>query len=416
MQKTPKGLRLQIGIFGKRNAGKSSIFNSLTHQSVSIVSDIAGTTTDPVEKAMEIQPIGPVLFVDTAGVDDLGALGEKRVAKTMQVIARIDLALLVIDSFGEFDQKLISIFKAQNIPCIVVANKSDLRSDRLLENRAASSGADCIVTTSATSEEGIEKLRAQIIAKVPDEFIKPPAIAGDLVPENGLVILVTPIDKEAPKGRLILPQVQTIRDLLDHGIMCLVVRETELKSSLATLNRKPDLVITDSQAFKQISRDVPDDILMTGFSVLFSRFKGDLNMQVEGAMAIERLRPGDKILIAEACSHHPIEDDIGREKIPRLLEKYVGGKLDISVKAGRDYPEDVSDYDLIIHCGACVWNRREMLSRIIKAQTIQTPITNYGLAIAYTLGIFERALKPFAEVYENYQAKKSDKDSYTKRS
>ena len=297
-----------------------------------------------------------------------------------------------------------------------IPNSLDTRDFRLSrfwhEMRAASSGADCIITTSATSEEGIEKLRAQIIAKVPDEFIKPPSIAGDLVPENGLVILVTPIDKEAPKGRLILPQVQTIRDLLDHGIMCLVVRETELKSSLATLNRKPDLVITDSQAFKQISRDVPDDILMTGFSVLFSRFKGDLNMQVEGAMAIERLRPGDKILIAEACSHHPIEDDIGREKIPRLLEKYVGGKLDISVKAGRDYPEDVSDYDLIIHCGACVWNRREMLSRIIKAQTIQTPITNYGLAIAYTLGIFERALKPFAKVYENYQAKKSDKDSY----
>ena len=407
MQKTPKGLRLQIGIFGKRNAGKSSIFNRLTHQEVSIVSDVAGTTTDPVEKAMEVQPIGPVLFVDTAGIDDIGALGEKRVAKTMQVITRVDLAILVVDSFGEFDQELISIFKAQSIPCIVVANKSDIRGDRFLEDALALAGTDSVVTTSAIDEDGIDELRATIIAQVPDEFIKPPAIAGDLVPENGLVILVTPIDKEAPKGRLILPQVQTIRDLLDHDIICMVVKETELKSSLAILNKKPDLVITDSQAFKQISRDLPDDILMTGFSVLFSRFKGDLNIQVEGALAIEKLRPGSKILIAEACSHHPIEDDIGREKIPRLLEKYIGGKLNIAVKAGRDYPDDVSEYDLIIHCGACVWNRREMLSRIIKAQNIKTPITNYGLAIAYTLGIFERALKPFADVYENYQAKMS---------
>lgn len=404
MQKTPKGLRLQVGIFGKRNSGKSSVFNRLTHQDISIVSDVAGTTTDAVEKAMEIQPIGPVLFVDTAGVDDVGALGEQRVGKTMQVVTRVDLAILVVDCFSEFDQELITIFKSKNIPCIAVANKSDQRDDRILEEQLALSGADSVVTTSAITEQGIDQLRETIIKKVPEEFIKPTAIVGDLVPKNGLVILVTPIDKEAPKGRLILPQVQTIRDLLDHDAICMVVKESELKSALAVLNRKPDLVITDSQAFQAISSMLPDDIQMTGFSVLFSRFKGNLDAQVKGALAIEKLRPGSKVLIAEACSHHPIEDDIGREKIPRLMEKYVGGKLNFSVKAGRDYPDDVSEYDLIIHCGACVWNRREMLSRINNAQNRQTPITNYGLAIAYTLGIFERALKPFPEVFANYQA------------
>lgn len=408
MLTTPKGLRLHIGIFGRRNVGKSSILNALTRQNVSIVSDVAGTTTDPVEKAMELQPIGPVLFVDTAGIDDVGALGQLRVDKTMKVIERVDLVVLITDHWQDYEEKLFGLFNTKAIPTIVVANKSDLRADRTVEERAQERGAETVVTTSAVSREGIDELRQAIIERAPEEFLNAPTLIGDLVPPGELVILVVPIDIEAPKGRLIVPQVQTLRDVLDSDACAMVVKERELADALARLNRPPALVVTDSQAFLKVSADTPPGVNLTSFSILFARFKGDLAEMVRGALAIEELEPGDRVLIAEACTHHPIGEDIGRVKIPRWLEQYVGGKLEIEHAAGRDFPDDLSPYRLIVHCGACVWNRRAMLSRIEMARAAGVPITNYGLTIAYSLGILERAIQPFhyaAEVYRDAESR-----------
>lgn len=399
---TPKGLRLHIGIFGRRNVGKSSILNALTRQNVSIVSDVAGTTTDPVEKAMELQPIGPVLFVDTAGVDDVGALGKLRVDKTMKVVDRIDLAVLVADAWEEYETRLAELFARKKIPAIVVANKADLRDTRALEEAARQAKAGTVVSTSATTGAGIEELRQALIRSAPDEFLNAPTIVGDLVPAGELVVMVVPIDIEAPKGRLIVPQVQTLRDILDSDAYAMVVKERELADALDRLKRPPALVVTDSQEFLKVSGDVPAEVPLTSFSILFARFKGDLAELVRGLAAIETLRPGDRVLIAESCSHHPIGEDIGRVKIPRWLEQYVGGKLCFTDVAGRDFPDDLADYKLVIHCGGCVANRREMLSRIESARAAGVPITNYGLTIAYSLGIIERALEPFryaAEVF-----------------
>ncbi len=395
MKRAPKGLRLHIGIFGRRNVGKSSLFNALTHQDVSIVSDVAGTTTDPVEKAMELQPVGPVVFIDTAGIDDVGALGGKRVEKTRRAVNRTDIAIIITDHWQNYEHELVELFLEQKLPFLVVANKSDMIDVDELRKAAQTDGVDRILPTCATSGEGVDELRKAIIKSAPDSFINAPAIIGDLVNPGDIVVLVTPIDKEAPKGRLILPQVQTIRDLLDNDAMSLVVKERELPEALKKLQHPPALVVTDSQAFLKVSADTPRNVPMTSFSILFARFKGDLSAMVQGAVAIDRLEPGSKVLMGEACTHHPIADDIGRVKIPRWLEQYVGGKLDFTMACGRDYPDDVSAYDLIVHCGACVWNRREMLSRIATAEAAGTPITNYGLSIAYSLGIFERALEPF---------------------
>lgn len=404
MQNTPKGMRLHIGIFGKRNVGKSNILNALTKQNISIVSDIAGTTTDPVEKSMELLPLGPVVFVDTAGVDDEGKLGELRIQKTTKIFDRTDLALIVSDQSGwsSFEQELYNEFSSRKIPVIAVFNKSDLAAISEDKLNAVKDLKVEFVITSAQTGVGIDNLKQKLIDMAPDEFISPPMIAADLIPAGELAVLVVPIDLEAPKGRLILPQVQTIRDLLDNDSMVMVVKERELKEALDRLNKPPYVVITDSQAFLKVSADVPKNIKLTSFSILFARFKGELNEFVRGATAIENLKPGDKVLVCESCTHHAIGDDIGRVKIPRWLTQYVGGKLEFTHYAGHDFPENISDYKLIIHCGACMTNRREILSRIMRTKEAGVPITNYGLAIAYSLGIFERALEPFPMAKQIY--------------
>lgn len=404
MRNTPKGFRLHIGLFGRRNVGKSSLLNAMTRQSVSIVSDVAGTTTDPVEKPMELLPIGPVLFIDTAGVDDIGALGEMRVAKTRQVFDRTDVGILVTESgqWSEFEQAIHDELRKRRIPVIVVFNKSDLSDPRPeVLARLQQEKISCLKTV-ASEGAGITDLREALIKNAPDEFINAPAIAGDLVGPGGLAMLVVPIDLEAPKGRLILPQVQTIRDLLDADAYCMVVKERELRDALDRLKRPPSLVITDSQAFLKVAGDTPPQVKMTSFSILFARAKGDLSALVRGAMAIDTLRPGDRVLMAEACTHHPIEDDIGRVKIPRWVEQYVGGKLHFTHIQGHDFPEELSSYKLAIHCGSCMWNRREMLSRIMHCNAAGVPMANYGMTIAYTLGIFERALEPFPAALDTY--------------
>ena len=409
MSTAPRGLRLHIGLFGRRNVGKSSLLNALTRQDVSIVSATAGTTTDPVEKPMELLPIGPVLFIDTAGIDDVGALGERRVERTRRAFDRTDVALIVTEAgqWGAFEDELLAEFVERKVPTIAVFNKNNLGEPppavlgRLDEQKVRH------VRTVASRGEGVLDLREALTQSAPEDFINTPAIVGDLVAPGELVVLVVPLDKEAPKGRLILPQVQTIRDLLDNDAYCLVVKERELRDALGRLNRPPALVVTDSQAFLKVAADTPPGVPLTSFSILFARFKGDLCELVRGALAIEKLRPGDRVLIDEACSHHPIGEDIGRVKIPRWLTQYVGGKLEISVTQGHDFPPDLATYKLVVHCGACVQNRREMLSRILKCRQAGVPITNYGLTIAYSLGIFERALGPFPAALEIYRSARS---------
>jgi [FeFe] hydrogenase H-cluster maturation GTPase HydF len=398
-------MRLHIGIFGRRNVGKSSLLNALTRQQVSIVSAVAGTTTDPVEKPMELLPLGPVLFIDTAGVDDTGALGEMRVQKTRTILDRTDLGLIVATgaAWGEFEEEIARELSRLGTPVIAVFNKRDLEEPPEAL-RARLVGAQIpVVLTDAAHGTGIDALRAELVRCAPDDFVNPPGILGDLVGPGEAVILVVPIDQEAPKGRLILPQVQTIRDLLDNDSWCVVVKERELREALDSLKKKPALVVTDSQAFLKVAGDTPDDVPMTSFSILFARYKGDLAEFVRGAMAIERLRPGDRVLIADACSHHPIGDDIARVKIPRWLTQYVGGKLEIVNTQGRDWPEDLPEYKLVIHCGACMWNRREVLSRVLKARQAGVPITNFGMSIAWSLGVFSRALAPFPEAMEIFR-------------
>jgi [FeFe] hydrogenase H-cluster maturation GTPase HydF len=401
-QTTPKGFRLHIGLFGRRNVGKSSLLNAITRQYVSIVSEFAGTTTDPVEKPMELLPLGPVLFIDTAGIDDTGALGELRIEKTRQVLNRIDLGVIISESdiWGDFEEKLLGELRARKIPVIAVFNKSDLaESNGKILDRLALEKIP-VVKTSVLSGKGILDFRQALLNTAPPEFVNNPKIVGDLVGAGEMAILVVPIDKEAPKGRLILPQVQAIRDLLDSDASCIVVKERELGHILESLKKPPKLVVTDSQAFLKVAADTPREIPLTSFSILFARFKGDLSELVLGTLAIDRLKPGDRVLIAEACSHHPIAEDIGRVKIPRWLTQYVGGKLEFDTVQGHDFPKDLSPYRLVIHCGACMTNRREMLTRLLHCRQAGIPMTNYGLTIAYSLGIFERALEPFPETRE----------------
>ena len=389
--KTLKSMRLQIGVFGKTNVGKSSFLNRITNQEISIVSDVAGTTTDVVEKSMELLPVGPVTFLDTAGLNDESELGEKRVEKTMKVINRIDVAIIVCDFNGidDYEKELIKKFEELKIPYLIVENKCDIKKVEL-------SGYDNVLYTSVKDDEALVfKFKEAIVKLLPEDFVNSPKIAGDLVPPQSTVILVIPIDKEAPKGRIILPQVQTIRDLLDSNCMPYVVKETDLKQAIENLKTPPALVITDSQAFKKVSEIVPQDIPLTSFSILFARLKGDLDEFTKGVEAIENLKDGDMVLILESCTHHAIEDDIGRVKIPNLLRKRTGKNLVIHNYAGHDFP-DVKDYKLIIHCGACMTNRREVLSRILIANKSGVPITNYGVAISYCLGILPRAVKIFS--------------------
>ncbi|MBN2308423.1 MAG: [FeFe] hydrogenase H-cluster maturation GTPase HydF [Candidatus Hydrogenedentes bacterium] len=405
MRTAPKSFRLHIGLFGRRNVGKSSLLNAMTRQQVSIVSDHAGTTTDPVEKPMELLPLGPVLFIDTAGIDDVGALGELRIRKTRQVFDRTDLGVLVVEagSWGDFEERILEELAARAIPVVIVFNKIDRgEPDAALIARFEDEDVP-VVRTRADTGAGILDFRQALLDTAPDDFVNNPTILGDLVGAGELAVLVVPIDKEAPKGRLIMPQVQSIRDLLDSDAYCMVVKERELREALGRLTRPPKLVVTDSQAFLKVAADTPREIPMTSFSILFARFRGNLALQVEGTLAIESLQPGDRILVAEHCSHHPIADDIGRVKIPRWLTQYVGGRLEFEHVQGHDFPEDVAPYKLVVHCGACTANRREMLSRIMQCRAAGVPITNYGLTIAYSLGIFERALEPFPAALDIYR-------------
>ena len=405
MEKTPKGMRLHIGIYGRRNVGKSSLLNALTRQQVAIVSPEPGTTTDPVEKPMELLPIGPVVFIDTAGVDDEGALGELRVRRTRETIDRTDVAVLVAEAgaWGRFEESLLEEFRRRKTPVIVAFNKSDLAAPQPeIVQKLTAEGVPCF-STSAARGEGIEPLKQALIKVLPEDYLNAPKLIGDLVPPGEVAVLVTPIDKEAPKGRLILPQVQTIRDLLDHNSFCVVVTELGLRAALERLRKPPVLVVTDSQAFEKVAAETPRDVPLTSFSILFARFKGDLAAFVLGALAIADLKPGDRILVAEACTHHPIGDDIGRVKIPRWLEQRVGGKLEFVHVQGLDFPPDLSSYRLVIHCGACMLNRRNLMTRIARCLEAGVPISNYGVVIAYCLGILDRALEPFPSVREAYR-------------
>ncbi len=395
--KTLKSMRLHIGIFGKTNAGKSAFLNRITNQDVSIVSDIAGTTTDVVEKSMELLPVGPVNFLDTAGINDDTELGRERVEKTKKIINRTDIAVIICDYNGidDYEKELINEFSRLNIPYLIVINKTDLHEITEYKLKEIQNFTNNIIITSALKDKDIVyKFKEKLVNILPEDFVNSPKIAGDLIPPNSTVILVIPIDKEAPKGRIILPQVQTLRDLLDSNCLSYVVKESELKKALDNLKEPPALVITDSQAFKNVSEIVPENIPLTSFSILFARLKGDLKAFTDGAGAIENLQDGDKVLILESCTHHAIEDDIGRVKIPNLLRKKTGKNLIIENYAGHDFPE-IKDYKLIVHCGACMTNRREILSRILKAGEAGIPVTNYGITISYCLGILPRAVKIF---------------------
>ncbi len=396
MIKVPKSLRLHIGVFGRRNVGKSSILNCLVEQDVSIVSEVAGTTTDPVEKVMEFKPLGPVVFIDTAGIDDVGDLGRARIQKTRQIIDRTELAIIVTDRWTQFENQLVELFKQRSVPVVVAANKSDLRKDKILEETAAGADVKYVITTCAAKKVGMESLREAVIAAAPNEFISQSTVSGDLVKAGQLIILVTPIDLEAPRGRLILPQVQTLRDILDRDAYAIVVKQNKLADAIGRLKEPPSLVITDSQAFDEVAAIVPEGVLLTSFSIVYARFKGDLGEFTKGVREIDRLTDGDKVLIAEACCHHPVDGDIGRVKLPNWLKKYTKRNLEIKVVAGRDFPDDLSPYKLIIHCGSCMFNRKELMCRIDKAKQAGVPITNYGIAIAYLNNILDRALRPFA--------------------
>lgn len=395
--KSLKSMRLHIGVFGRTNVGKSSLLNKITNQEVSIVSDIAGTTTDVVEKSMELLPVGPVTFLDTAGLDDETELSVQRIEKTMKVVNRIDIAVVVCDFNGidKFENDLIEKFKELKIPYLIVVNKCDL-APKSFHIDLKSELSNIIYTSVKKDEKIVFKFKEALVNLLPEDFVNSPKIVGDLVPAKSTVILVIPIDKEAPKGRIILPQVQTLRDLLDNNCLSYVVKESELKDALDNLKTPPALVVTDSQAFKKVSEIVPENVSLTSFSILFARLKGDLDEFVNGARAIENLKDGDMVLILESCTHHAIEDDIGRVKIPNLLRKKTGKNLVIHNYAGHDFP-DIKDYKLIIHCGACITNRREILSRVLIANQNNVPITNYGVVISYCLGILPRAIKIFTE-------------------
>lgn len=390
LNSTPSAERLHIGIFGKRNAGKSSLINAITGQSLAIVSDIKGTTTDPVSKAMELLPLGPVVVIDTPGLDDVGVLGQMRISKTYQVLNKTDIALLVIDGsigMSKEDEALLEVIKEKRIPYLIVVNKMDEVREEMEESKER-------IYVSATSKLNIEELKERIGNLIPKEEKKRPLVA-DLLKPLDFVILVVPIDASAPKGRLILPQQQTIRDIIEAGAVSIVVKDTELKETLEKLGQKPRLVITDSQAFSEVAKQTPDDVPLTSFSILFARYKGDLWEAVKGARAIENLKDGDTILMAEGCTHHRQCEDIGTVKIPNWIRNYTKGKdIRIETCSGTEFPSDLSKYQMIVHCGGCTLNEREMKYRIRCAVDQGIPITNYGIFIAYMKGILERSIEP----------------------
>lgn len=404
MNHTPSGERIHIGIFGKRNAGKSSLINALTGQNLAIVSEIQGTTTDPVLKAMELLPLGPVVMIDTPGLDDVGELGALRIKKAYQMLNKCDIALLVVDGSvgitGE-DQKILEQIQKKGLPYAVIFNKSDLILNHTNTAGASLSGCQIhkkhSIWVSAEEKTNIHELKELIASLVPTEETKG-RIVGDLIRPSDYIILVVPIDKAAPKGRLILPQQQTIRDILETDAVSIVVKETYLKETLESLGKKPALVITDSQAFKKVAADTPAEIPLTSFSILFARYKGNLKTLVKGARTLDHLTDGDKILISEGCTHHRQCDDIGTVKLPAWIRKHTGKELDFHFTSGTEFPSVLDDYKLIIHCGGCTLNEREMKYRLKCAEDAGIPITNYGTAIAYMNHILERSLEIFPEL------------------
>ena len=407
MNETPSGERVHIGFFGRRNAGKSSIVNAVTGQELAVVSDVKGTTTDPVSKAMEILPLGPVVVIDTPGFDDEGGLGEKRVAQAKKILGKTDIAVLVVDAsegLKATDGELAVLFRERNIPFLVALNKSDIAEDSedhvLAEEepgllQAVASGSQGMIHVSALSGGGIYELRERIAA------LKPAGnegrIVADKINAGDLIVLVVPIDKAAPKGRLILPQQQTIRDILDAGAASLVVRDSELEAALKSIGRKPDLVITDSQVFGKVDKIVPDDVPLTSFSILMARYKGLLDEAVKGVAAVKDLKDGDRVLIAEGCTHHRQCGDIGTVKIPKWLAEHTGKELVCETASGTGFPEDLSGYALVVHCGGCMLNEKEVIRRTKQAADQGVPITNYGTLIAYLHGILSRSLEIFPE-------------------
>lgn len=402
MNQTPASERVHISFFGKRNAGKSSIINAVTGQDLSIVSSVMGTTTDPVYKTMELLPLGPVMIIDTPGIDDEGELGALRVRKSYQVLNKTDIAILVIDStIGKTEEEfaLIHRFHKKKIPYLVVYNKIDLLSNEEIKDLAMSVRPGEVLV-SASSNMNIYELKEKIASLKPEDTHKYPLIQ-DLIDPLDLVILVVPIDKAAPKGRLILPQQQTIRDILERGALSLVVRDTELKDTLEHFRAqgiRPRLVVTDSQAFARVSRDTPEDITLTSFSILFARYKGELETQLKGVSSLSSLEDGDRILISEGCTHHRQCGDIGTSKIPDWIRNYTGKKPVFEFTSGTEFPEDVSSYKMVVHCGGCMLNEREMKYRIACCQDQEVPITNYGILIAQVTGILKRSLGPFPEM------------------
>lgn len=389
---TPKSDRIHIGIFGKRNAGKSSIINAITSQNLAVVSKVKGTTTDPVQKAMELLPLGPVMIIDTPGIDDDGELGKMRVEKSYQVLNKTDIALLVVDGnvgLTQCDKDLIEEIKKRKLPYLIILNKSDEVCNRYdIENS---------IWVSAETKENIWELKERLSKLVPNENMTL-KIIGDLLDPEDIVVLVVPIDSAAPKGRLILPQQQTIRDVLEAGAISVVTRDTELSQTLKALGKKPKIVVTDSQAFGKVKNDVPEDILLTSFSILFARYKGDLAEQIKAVKTIDSLKDGDYVLISEGCSHHRQCDDIGTVKIPRWLKEHSGKKINYEFSSGTEFPRDLSKYKAVIHCGGCTLNEKEMKHRIAVAKEQNVPITNYGIFIAYTQGILKRSLQAFPEI------------------
>ena len=395
LNSTPSGERIHIGFFGRRNAGKSSVVNAVTGQDLAVVSDVLGTTTDPVYKAMELLPLGPVMIIDTPGFDDEGTLGEKRIQKTKQVLNKTDVAVLIVDAalgMSDTDRQLVDMFKEREIPYIIALNKSD-NLDNIPQPKENE------IYISAKNKTNIYQLKEKIGAmSMTDSEVK--HLVADLIKPNDLIVLVVPIDSAAPKGRLILPQQQTIRDILEAGAVSVVTRETELEATLKSLGRKPAMVITDSQVFGKVSKIVPDDITLTSFSILMARYKGLLDSAVKGAAVISSLADGDRVLISEGCTHHRQCDDIGTVKIPKLLTKFTGRQLSFEFSSGTHFPEKLSGYKLVIHCGGCMLNEREVRYRVRCAEKQDVPITNYGIALAYLNGILKRSIKVFPALYE----------------
>ncbi|MBQ8875318.1 MAG: [Bacteroides sp.] len=388
LNNTPTANRLHIALFGRRNSGKSSLINALTGQDTALVSDIPGTTTDPVSKAMELHGIGPCVIIDTPGFDDEGTLGEMRIERTLKAIERTDIALLLCEETNlQEEAAWMQQLKAKNIPVILILNKADIRKDisSLIEQELGEKP----LLVSAKEKQGMEDIRLAILEKLPQDF-EQPSITGDLVSENDLVLLVMPQDIQAPKGRLILPQVQTMRELLDKKCLIMSCTTDKLPQTLQALARPPKLIITDSQVFKTVYEQKPTETLLTSFSVLMAGYKGDIRQFVEGASAIDRLTEHSRVLIAEACAHAPMTEDIGRVKIPRLLRKKIGEGLQIDMVSGSDFPKDLSGYDLIIHCGACMFNRKHVMNRLESASSQQIPMTNYGITLAHLMGILDK--------------------------